>query len=78
MIIGNNFQGTQRDNINRLKGEKEENTGLLGERYRNDDLVNNLLNNNNNDNDNNDLMEAIDPDDRGADYEDEKDWKDFY
>ena len=71
MIIGNNQQGTVRENINRIKGEKEENNGPLGNRYRKDDMIDNLLPKTN-------IMEELDPDDRGAEYEDEKDWKDFY
>ena len=72
MIIGNSTQGTTRDKISNLRGEKvDETQGNLGSHYRNDDLVNNIIQDTK-------LMEEIDPDDRGADYEDEKDWKDFY
>ena len=70
MIIGNNVQGTQRDNINRLRGEKtDELQGNLGSLYKKDEIVKDLPKVD---------MDEIDPDDRGVDYEDEKDWKDFY
>ena len=71
MIIGNNIQGTARDKINTMRGEKTDETqGNLGSLYRKDDLVKDLLPKVD--------MDEIDPDDRGSEYEDEKDWKDFY
>jgi hypothetical protein len=69
MIIGNNVQGTARDKINNMRGEKvDEMQGNLGSLYRKDDMVKDLLPKVD--------MEEIDPDNRGTDYEDEKD--DYY
>ena len=73
MIIGNNQQGTVRDNINRMKGEKVDNSqGHLGDLFRNDEFVQKLPK------DENPLINAPVRDDKELDYEDEKDWKDFY
>ena len=70
MIIGNSVQGTPRDNINKLRGEKTDETqGNLGSHYRKDEITKQTASN---------LLAELDPDDRGVDYEDEKDWKDFY
>ena len=70
MIIGNNIQGTARDKINSMRGEKtDELQGNLGSRYRKDDMVKDLLPKVD--------MDEIDPDNRGVE-DDESDWKDFY
>ena len=70
MIIGNNTQGTARDKINNLRGEKtDELQGNLGSRYRKDEMIKDLLPKVD--------MDEIDPDNRGVE-EDESDWKDFY
>ena len=37
MIIGSTSQGTVRDNINRLKGEKVDTNEILGSKYRNEE-----------------------------------------
>lgn len=70
MIIGNNTQGTARDKINSLRGERtDEQLGNLGSLYRKDEYKEELPKVD---------MDDIDPDNRGEDYEDEKDWKEFY
>ena len=44
MIIGNNIQGTARDKINTMRGEKTDETqGNLGSLYRKDELVKDLF-----------------------------------
>ena len=69
MIIGSNQKGTVRENINNLKGEKDNNDySPLGNHFKKDDPISNLKSQIDNLN--------IDPDDRGLD--DESNWKDFY
>ena len=70
MIIGNNQKGTVRDNINHLKGEKNDNDYKpVGSRFRHDEVelppIKDAVD-----------LSKIDPDDRGMD--DESNWKDFY
>ena len=68
MIIGSTSQGTVRDNINRLKGEKVDTNEILGSKYRNEEYKAQVEKVD---------MNKIDPDDRDVD-DSEKEWKDFY
>ncbi len=70
MIIGKSQKGTVRENINNLKGEKQEDYNPIGQRFKKDDPFQSIKGQVN--------MNDIDPDDRGADIEDESTWKDFY
>ena len=72
MIIGNNQKGTVRDTINNLRGDKEDSNAnqTLGNYFRKDEYIPEIKDAVN--------MEDIDPDDRGTDFEDNNDWKEFY
>ncbi len=70
MIIQNNFRGTQRENINHLKGEKDDDYKPIGNQFNKDDPFSRIKSQVD--------MSQIDPDDRGSEYQDESTWKDFY